>query len=495
MKVGSIERLRFLQNRIKNDCSASAENLFSSDLNLPATNSVICRITDPPQNLTSGPLSGIPFLAKDNFCLKGPIPTTCASKSLHNFSSPYNASVIQALLDAGGICMGKTNMDEFAMGSGSTENPLSGPVVNPWSPKWDPRIAGGSSGGSAAAIAAGLAPFALASDTGGSVRNPASLCGVVGFKPTYGLVSRQGMIPLANVFDCPSIIATRVADVAEVLSVWLQTGSAARKLDATLAKIQKRSPSKSPRIGIPMEYYAPGMAVEVERVWDEVARWLADDFKLNVKCVSLPHTPMATAVYSVLCAVEVASNMARYDGLRYGLRAEPSDRLQKSLAKLNLDTADGLMAASRQMGFGDEVRNRILAGNFFLLRGQKHRHLDSARRLWRCVKDDYTKVFTEVDFLLAPVSLHPAPNLEEYQKLDSRSRIAREDPCTVGVNLAGLPAIAIPIKLSAEYRLPIGIQLIGPPWSEKELINLAGRIEERADFPLLVDIPSLLNIE
>ncbi|VDO10023.1 unnamed protein product [Rodentolepis nana] len=326
MKIGSIERLRramrsgnldplhlcmFLRNRIKADCSASAKNLFASDLNLPSMNSVISQITDLPQNRTHGPLSGIPFLAKDNFCLKDAIPTTCASKSLHNFLSPYNASVIQALLDAGGICLGKTNMDEFAMGSGSIENPLSGPVVNPWSSKWDARIAGGSSGGSAAAVAGGLAPFALASDTGGSVRNPASLCGVVGFKPTYGLVSRLGMIPLANIFDCPSIVAARVADVEEVLSVWLQTDSAARKLDATLARIQNRSSPQSPRIGIPREYYAPGMVVEVVGIWEEVARWLADDFKMNVKCVSLPHTPVATAVYSVLCAVEVASNMAR----------------------------------------------------------------------------------------------------------------------------------------------------------------------------------------
>ncbi|KAM7535539.1 hypothetical protein Aperf_G00000098223 [Anoplocephala perfoliata] len=458
MKVGTIDRLRramasnvlepahifrFFQNRIEMDRSASVKKQFKSELSLPATNSVISHFTDLPQKVLAGPLSGIPFLVKDNFCLKGS-STTCASKALYNFYSPYNASVVQALFDVGSICLGKTNMDEFAMGSGSTENPLIGPVVNPWSPSGNPCIAGGSSGGSAASVAAGLAPFALASDTGGSARNPASLCGVVGLKPTYGLASRQGMIPLANIFDCPSIVAARVADVAEVLAVWVQPGSAARSLDATLAEIQEPTLPSSPRIGIPVEYYAPGMAPEVAQVWDEVAGWLADDLKLSVRSVSLPHTPIATAVYSVLCAVEVASNMARYDGLRYGLRAEPSGELQQTLADLSLDTSDGLMAASRQMGFGDEVRNRILAGNFFMLRRQKHRHLDAARRLWRCVRGDYTKIFTEVDFLLAPVNLHPAHNLAKYRRMDSRSRIAREDPCTVGVNLAGLPAITIP---------------------------------------------------
>ncbi|EUB63358.1 Glutamyl-tRNA(Gln) amidotransferase subunit A [Echinococcus granulosus] len=512
MKVGTLERLRsalvrgkldagylcrFLLNRIEIDKSASLEGRLASGLALPTTNSVISHSTELAPLSSFGLLGGIPFLAKDNFCIKSRNATTCASKALHNYSPPFNASVVQALLDAGAICLGKTNMDEFAMGSGSTDNTLHGPVVNPWSPSLpaDPCIAGGSSGGSAAAVAAGLAPFALASDTGGSVRNPAALCGVVGLKPTYGLASRQGMIPLANIIDCPSIMATRVADVERVLSTWVQPGSAARRGDATLATIQPPLLPDSPRIGIPKEYYAPGMAPEVVDVWDQVASWLADDFKLSVESVSLPHTPIATAVYSVLCSVEVASNMARYDGLRYGLRAEPTLEIREALTELNLDTSDGLAAGSRRLGFGEEVRNRILAGNFFLLRGQRHLHLDAARRLWRLIKNDYMEVFTKVDFLLAPVTLRPAPNLHEFCQMDSRSRIAREDPCTVGVNLAGLPAISIPIKLSAEKRLPIGLQLIGPPWSEKDLLSLAGRIEEKADFPLLVDIPSLLDIK
>lgn len=211
------------------------------------------------------------------------------------------------------MCLGKTNMDEFAMGSGSTENNLHGFVVNPWSPGDgnNPCIAGGSSGGSTAAVAAGLAPFALASDTGGSVRNPAALCGVVGLKPTYGLVSRSGMIPLVNILDCPSITATRVADVDEVLAVWTRKNSAARHGDATLTTPRPPLLPAQPRVGIPKEYYAPGMTSEMVETWNEVASWLADDLKLKVEVVSLPHTPIATAVYSVLCSVEVASNMAR----------------------------------------------------------------------------------------------------------------------------------------------------------------------------------------
>ncbi|VDD80701.1 unnamed protein product [Mesocestoides corti] len=511
MKPGAIDRLRramttgnldpgylrrFLIKRIKADQCAAARHLFVSDLNLPTTNAVISCFTEPTSFTSSGPLAGIPFVSKDNYCVKSFEATTCASKALNNYVSPYSASVVQALFDAGAVCLGKTNMDEFAMGSGTTENALHGPVVNPWSttPN-DPRIAGGSSGGSTAAVAAGLAPFALASDTGGSVRNPAALCGVVGLKPTYGLISRHGMVPLANIFDCPSLTATRVADIQEVLAAWLRPRSAARTGDSTLAVAKPPKLCSSPRIGIPKEYYAPGMVSEVAEVWNRVASWLADDFNLSVESVSLPHTPVATAVYSVLCSVEVASNMARYDGLRYGLRVEPSQELCETLAQLNLDTLDGLMAASRQWSFNDEVRNRILAGNFFLLRGQRHKHLDAARRLWRLVKADYDQVFTQVDFLLAPINLHPAPNLHEFRQLDNRSRIAREDPCTVGVNLAGVPAIAIPIQLSCREKLPIGLQLIGPPWSESQLLTLAGRIEERADFPLLVEIPKLLGVD
>lgn len=220
--------------------------------------------------------------------------------------------MVLALQEAGAVCLGKVNMDEFAMGSGSTENATKGPVINPWSgsPK-DLRIAGGSSGGSAASVAAGLSLAALASDTGGSARNPAALCGVVGLKPTYGLVSRHGMIPLANSFDCPSLVAPRVADIRELLVEWIRDGSAAKRLDSTLATYKPPKITHPPRIGIPVEYHAPGMFPEITEVWDRVACWLADDFKLPVQTVRLPHTPLATAVYSVLCAVEVASNMAR----------------------------------------------------------------------------------------------------------------------------------------------------------------------------------------
>ncbi|VDN14011.1 unnamed protein product [Dibothriocephalus latus] len=206
--------------------------------------------------------------------------------------------------------------------------------------------------------------------------------------------------------------------------------------------------------------------------------------------------PDSSILFQVLSKAALFTN--RYDGLRYGLRADPSEDLKKQLAHLNMDTSDGLMAASRQLGLGPEVKRRILAGNFFLLRSQQHKYLDAARRLWRLIRRDFDQVFTEVDFLLTPVSLHSAPLLEDFRRLDSRSRCSREDVCTVGVNLAGLPAVTIPIKLSNQPEtigLPIGLQVIGPPWSEPRLLHLADLIEERANFPLLFDIPTALNLK
>nr|VZI38917.1 unnamed protein product [Spirometra erinaceieuropaei] len=513
---------RFFAHRVDADRSAVTAGLPVSSLGLSATNAVVGdRFPDPP-SLPSSPgrkLYGIPFMVKDNFCLSTG-RTTCASKALGNFHAPYTAPVIESLLQAGGLLIGKTNMDEFAMGSASIHNQLTGPVVNPWSsPAQAARIAGGSSGGSAAAVAAGLTPAAIASDTGGSCRLPAAFCGVTGYKPTFGLVSRCGLVPLANTLDSPSLIAPRVADIVDLLHAWMtascERGPIARLGDSTLSlppggredlqKVQQALESGAQpaedarlRIGIPWEFHTPGMSEEVAVVWDEVAGWLADEFHFSVAAVSLPHVPVATAVYSVLCAVEVASNMSRYDGLRYGLRADPSEELKRQLAHLNMDTSDGLMAASRQLGLGTEVKNRILAGNFFLLRTQKHKHLDAARRLWRLIKSDFDEVFTDVDFLLTPVNLRPAPLLDEFRQLDSRSRCSREDLCTVGVNLAGLPAVTIPIKLSAQSAtlgLPIGLQLIGPPWSEPRLLHLADLIEERANFPLLFDIPAALHLK
>ncbi|KAF8569567.1 hypothetical protein P879_07087 [Paragonimus westermani] len=342
--------LELFASRIHADRLAYTAGSSISELGLTPTNSFtnvvpIDRVLRncPVFNETS-PLAGIPIAVKDNFTTHGSkwgVPTTCASRMLKHFDPAYDAAVVTSLLDAGCILMGKTNMDEFAMGCGSTDNAVFGPVVNPWSCKQIAHetdckaavIAGGSSGGSAAAVAAGLCPVALASDTGGSARLPSAHCGVVGLKPTYGLVSRHGLIPLVNSLDVPAIIASCVADVAAVLATWLDPSSgAARQLDATCiplnsdelnqfhsnltniahsADMDKWCSGKL-RIGIPVEYHAPGMTDEVLQTWDRVAGWLVDGhLSCTVELIHLPHMPMATAVYSVLCAAEVASNMAR----------------------------------------------------------------------------------------------------------------------------------------------------------------------------------------
>ncbi|CAH8668336.1 unnamed protein product [Dicrocoelium dendriticum] len=414
-------------------------------------------------------------------------------------------------------------MDEFAMGCGSTDGQISGPVINPWSCKQlggarDYVIAGGSSGGSAAAVSAGLCLAAVASDTGGSARLPAAHCGVVGLKPTYGLLSRHGLIPLVNSLDVPALIASCVSDVAALLASWMNPkDQTARRMDATCIPLSDNQlsifhhgltaiathcacegQSSRLRIGIPVEYHAPGLTQEIAQVWDEVASCLDDgELDCTVQQVRLPHTPMATTVYSVLCAAEVASNMARYDGLKYGYRAQPStewvDNGASGDGEQQLSSVEAMFAATRSHGFGDVVRGRVLAGNFFLLTSQRDCHLDAARRLWRLIKQDFDEVFDQVDFLLTPTTLGPPTRLTDFVQLDSRTRCTMDDVCTVGANLAGVPAVSIPVCLSSSTGLPIGLQLIGPALSEVGLLRLAAHIESMVAFPSLVDMIGLLD--
>ncbi|THD24550.1 Glutamyl-tRNA(Gln) amidotransferase subunit A mitochondrial [Fasciola hepatica] len=415
------------------------------------------------------------------------------------------------LSDSGAYVLGKTNLDEFAMGCGSTDSAIAGPVINPWSsrqtkPVRSPVIAGGSSGGSAAAVAAGLCPVALASDTGGSSRIPAAYCGVVGLKPTYGLLSRHGLIPLTNSLDVPAVIGASVADVSAVLATWIDsTHQPATLFDGTrvpldpvqlgryrtiLLELSSGSvPLKPPalQIGIPIEYHVPGLDPNVAKVWDQVAGWFADELKYPICLVRMPHTPMATSVYSVLCATEVASNMARYDGLRYG-HSVPTGTMPQIQ-----NSTESRFARARSEGFNSVVRGRILAGNYFLLRSQAGRHLEAARRLWRLVKQDFDDAFKQVDVLLTPVAPGPATPLDQFLRLDNRTRTTLDDVCTVGVNLAGIAAVVVPISLSPENGLPIGLQLIGPAHSEPQLLQLAMWLERRSAFTPLVDWNSLLS--
>ncbi|KFV82353.1 hypothetical protein N308_08570, partial [Struthio camelus australis] len=437
-----------------------------------------------------GVLDGIPIAVKDNFNTAG-IETTCASNMLKGYISPYNATVVQKLLDQGAVLLGKTNLDEFAMGSGSTDG-IFGPVRNPWSysrqykektlPKSHSEneesnwvITGGSSGGSAAAVSSFTCFAALGSDTGGSTRNPAAHCGVVGLKPTYGLISRHGLIPLVNSMDVPGILTRCVDDAAVVL------GSLAGHDPKDSTTIQDTfKPFELPNwidvsklcIGIPKEYHAPGLSSEILALWSKAAD-LFKDAGAKVIEVSLPHTRYSIVCYHVLCTAEVASNMARFDGLEYGYRAD-----------MNKST-ESMYAATRREGFNDVVRGRILSGNYFLLKQNYENYFIKAQKVRRLIANDFVNVFgSGVDILLTPTTLTDAVPYMEFIKEDNRTRSAQDDILTQAVNMAGLPAISIPTALS-KRGLPVGLQFIGHSFQEKQLLTVAKWFEKQVKFPMI----------
>ncbi|KAK4018833.1 hypothetical protein OUZ56_000873 [Daphnia magna] len=437
------------------------------------------------------PIEGIPIAVKDNFCTKN-IKTTCASRMLENFIPTYNATVVQRLLDSGAILMGKTNMDEFGMGSGTTES-IFGPTRNIWgshviqklntnfkesfsSPPDDFFIAGGSSGGSAVAVASGSCTVALGSDTGGSVRNPASYCGVVGFKPSYGSLSRYGLIPLVNSMDVPGILARTVGDCRsafDIIKGWdpkdsttLQRPLNKSKLKRTSAKLSKLC------VGIPKEFHCPGLSSEVSDAWRDVMD-LLENCGIRVVQVSLPHTSYSIACYSVLNPCEVASNMARYDGLRYGYRATGK----------NLNSTESLYAATRSQALNQIVRGRILAGNYFLLKENYDKYFVQALKLRRLIYEDYVKLWsTGVDLLLTPVTLSDAPLFSEFNQKDSRAQSADQDYCTQPANMAGIPALSLPVRMS-KRNLPLSIQLMAPHFDDETLLDVAELVEKELNFP------------
>nr|XP_046269990.1 glutamyl-tRNA(Gln) amidotransferase subunit A, mitochondrial [Scatophagus argus] len=439
------------------------------------------------QGAPKGPLDGIPFAVKDNFCTEN-IKTTCASRMLKGYIPPYNATVVQKLFDQGAVLVGKTNMDEFAMGAGSTDGAF-GPVRNPWSyavpyreqtgaePDSDWVIAGGSSGGSAAAVASLTSYLALGSDTGGSTRNPGALCGVVALKPTYGLLSRHGLIPLVNSMDVPGIVTRSVNDTAIVLGV-LQgldvRDSTTIPAPSSLTDLPEDFDAKNICVGIPKEYHAPGLSEETVAQW----RRVADMFEragARVEQVSLPHTQHSIVCYHVLCCAEVASNMARFDGLEYGHRSA-------------VDSSTEVMYAStRHEGFNDVVRGRILSGNYFLLKQNYQRYFVKAQKIRRLIANDFKRVFSSgVDVLLTPTTLTDAACYSNFTQEDNRTRSTQEDVFTQPVNMAGLPAVSVPTALSRRG-LPISLQLIGPALQDKKLLSVAQWIEQRVGFPSISD--------
>jgi aspartyl-tRNA(Asn)/glutamyl-tRNA(Gln) amidotransferase subunit A len=421
----------------------------------------LSRAKEIDKNGIKGPLAGIPVAIKDNISTKG-IQTTCASNILKGYIPPYDAHVIERLKDAGAVIIGKTNMDEFAMGT-STETSFYGATKNPWALD---RVPGGSSGGSAAAVAGGESPLALGSDTGGSVRCPASFCGVVGLKPTYGVISRYGLIAYANSLEQIGPFATSVRDVATLLDV--VAGYDPRDSTSVDRKVYYSSALKNDvrglKIGVPEEYFGEGTDEKVEKAVRHAINTL-EDLGANWKKVAMPHTKYALASYYIIAMSEASSNLARFDGMRYGLRTEDSDW-------------HTTFSQVRATGFGDEVKRRILLGTYALSAGYHDKYYLKALKVRTLIKKDFERAFKDVDVLITPTMPYPAFRLGE--KIDDPLSLYLADVDTVPINLAGVPSISVPCGFSSG--LPIGMQIIGKHFDEAAILRTAYTFEENTDF-------------
>jgi len=418
-----------------------------------------------------GALAGVPIAIKDVLCTKG-IPTTCGSRMLRDFRPPYDATVIRRLEAADAVVVGKTNMDEFAMGS-STENSAYGPTRNPWDTG---RIPGGSSGGSAAAVAADFAPLALGTDTGGSIRQPASLCGVVGLKPTYGRVSRYGLIAFASSLDQVGPFAHDLADVAMLLeAISGRDPMDATSVDAPVPSYRATLDDRpvTLRIGLVPEWFGEGLDPEVEAAIREAVR-VYEAAGATVREVALPHAKYGIAAYYLVAPAECSSNLARYDGTIFGHRAE--DYSPKYPGEEDLPPLIRMMMASRAEGFGPEVKRRIMLGTFALSAGYADRYYNQALKVRRLIRNDFDAAFGEVDVLLGPTAPSPAFRLGE--KTSDPLAMYLSDVYTITANLAGIPGVSIPCGLT-RGGLPIGMQLLAPAFAEEDLLRTA-RVFERA---------------
>jgi len=422
------------------------------------------RRADELEGSTRGSLSGLPVAIKDNICVKG-LQTSCGSKILGAYHPPYNATVIERLYNAGAVIIGKTNCDEFAMGS-SNENSAFGPVRNPWDTS---KVPGGSSGGSAAAVASGIVPVALGSDTGGSVRQPASLCGVLGLKPTYGRNSRYGLVAFASSLDQVGIFARKAEDVAQVLSVI----AGRDPHDATTADVPvpdyKKALSgdlKGARIGFPSALFGKGLDSEVAAAVKEVVE-VYKELGVEIVEVELAHASYAIAVYYIIATAEASSNLARFDGVRYGFRAEDAAELRQMYKK------------TREEGFGPEVKRRIMLGTYVLSAGYYDAYYRKAQQVRTLIKNDFTTAFKQCDAIITPTA--PTPAFALGEKVDDPLAMYLNDIYTVTANLAGIPGLSVPCGLSSG-RLPIGFQLLGPYWSEPTLLKMASEYERVRPF-------------
>lgn len=425
-----------------------------------------------------GALAGIPIAIKDLFCTEG-VRTTAGSKILENFVPPYESTVTANLKKSGAVMLGKVSLDEFAMGSSNLTSAF-GPVISPWSKNSDPTaqlVPGGSSGGSAAAVAARIAMGATGTDTGGSIRQPASYCGIVGLKPTYGRCSRWGVVAYASSLDQAGPMTRSVRDAALMLGAMAgfdpkdSTSADVALPDFTAALT---GDIRGLKIGIPKEYRPDGLSAEIAKLWDDGIAMLRDAGAIPVE-ISLKHTKYALATYYIVAPAECSSNLARYDGVRFGRRVEGK-------------TLDELYAKSRAAGFGKEVRRRILIGTYVLSAGYYDAYYTKAQKLRSLIAEDFRQAFTSVDVILTPTAPTPAFGVNDAADQDPVT-MWLNDVFTVPASLAGLPGISLPTGLS-EDGLPLGLQLLGRPFDESTLLRVAGALETAANFtamPLSVE--------
>jgi aspartyl-tRNA(Asn)/glutamyl-tRNA(Gln) amidotransferase subunit A len=410
----------------------------------------------------NGPLLGIPLIHKDIFCTDG-VRTSCGSRMLDNFVAPYDATVVSRLKDAGTVMLGKANMDEFAMGS-SNETSYYGPVKNPWDHS---KVPGGSSGGSAAATAARLAPFATGTDTGGSIRQPAALTGVTGLKPTYGRVSRYGMVAFASSLDQAGVFACSAADAAVVLGAIAGFDPRdSTSVDAPVPdySVTLEEPLAGLKIGLLREFF-DGLEARAAALIHDALKVYRSLGARTVE-VSLPHLPLSVPTYYVVAPAECSSNLSRFDGVRYGHRCDnPKDLLD-------------LYTRSRGEGFGPEVKRRIMTGTYVLSAGYFDAYYLKAQKVRRLITDDFRAAFAEVDLLIGPTT--PTPAFDIGAKIDDPVTMYLNDIYTIGANLAGLPGMSLPCGFVDD--LPMGLQLIGPHFSEAKLLNAAHRFQQTTDW-------------
>ncbi|BAU39615.1 amidotransferase subunit alpha [Acetobacter pasteurianus NBRC 101655] len=424
---------------------------------------------------TAGLMDGLPIGVKDLFCTKG-VRTTAASKMLENFVPPYESTVTANLLKAGAVFLGKTNLDEFAMGSANITSAF-GPVASPWKRKDDPSatlVPGGSSGGSSAAVAAGLGLAATGTDTGGSIRQPAAYCGIVGLKPTYGRCSRWGTIAFASSLDQAGPMTRSVADAGLMLEAMAgfdeKDSTCSNRPVPAFSKAVGKS-VKGLRVGIPTEYRSPNLPAEVVAMWEQGIAWLKEA-GCEIVDVSLPHTKYGLTTYYIIAPAECSSNLARYDGIRFGIRKDAP-------------TLDGVYEATRAAGFGAEVRNRILMGTYVLSAGYYDAYYLKAQKVRTLIKRDFEQAFENVDVLLTPTA--PSAAFAQGENMDDPVQMYLNDIFTVPASMAGVPALSVPVGLNGNG-LPLGLQVIGKHFDEETVLSIGGALEAAAGFTHLPSV-------